>query len=819
MKTISAVSRLLAALSFSIVLAACSGGSGSGTEANVSAGGGDTRVNYNGPAPQNEQVQRFKLNFWDALVEENRCGSCHSSGQAPLFVRRDDINQAYNVALGIVDTATPGNSLIVQKVAGGHNCWLSSATACGSIITNLIEAWLGSNQGGGATVIALTAPADPNRAVTDSKVFPDSPAGFASTVYPVVRAHCAECHSEAAATRQQPYFASADIDVAYQAVKTKIDLDTPDNSRLVIRLRAESHNCWSDCGSDAAVMEQAIRDFAGAIPTTAVDPDLVLSRAMRLLDGIVASRGNRYDSQAIALYEFKEGGGVTAFDTSGIEPAINLTLSGDVEWFGGWGIRINNGKAQGSTASSRKLYDQLRNTGEYSVEAWAAPANVTQENARIVSYSAGTMQRNFTLGQTQYNYDFLNRSTSTDANGMPTLSTADAAERLQATLQHVVVTFDPVNGRRIYVNGQFTGDIDAAGGGTLVDWNDTYALVLGNEVSSDRLWQGVLRLVAVHRRALTPEQIQANFEAGVGERYFLLFNVSHLVAMPDAFIVFEVSQFDSFSYLFQQPFFISLDGTASPGTIPLRGMRLGMNGREVTVGQAWTTLDTAITDASYDPGTGQVLSGVGSVIALEQGPALDEFFLSFEQIGGNTNVVLPPVVPTPPAPVDLPASADIGMRSFEEINASMAVLTGVDMSLPAFSAVRDTYESIKQQLPSVENFNAFLSSHQIAVTKLSLSYCDALTGDAALSAALFPGTNLGASLSLAQRGVVIDQLLARTLSNGLDSQPNTAAGTELSALFDRLCSGSGGSCLAAETRPAVSAACSAMLSSATLTIQ
>ncbi|MDY0005655.1 MAG: hypothetical protein RBS22_02445, partial [Spongiibacteraceae bacterium] len=66
MKTISAVSRLLAALSFSIVLAACSGGSGSGTEANVSAGGGDTRVNYNGPAPQNEQVQRFKLNFWDA---------------------------------------------------------------------------------------------------------------------------------------------------------------------------------------------------------------------------------------------------------------------------------------------------------------------------------------------------------------------------------------------------------------------------------------------------------------------------------------------------------------------------------------------------------------------------------------------------------------------------------------------------------------------------------------------------------------------------------------------------------------------------------
>ena len=31
-------------------------------------------------------------------------------------------------------------------------------------------------------------------------------------------------------------------------------------------------------------------------------------------------------------------------------------------------------------------------------------------------------------------------------------------ERVQATLQHVVATFDPVNGRRLYVNGEFTGE-------------------------------------------------------------------------------------------------------------------------------------------------------------------------------------------------------------------------------------------------------------------------------------------------------------------------------------------------------------------------
>ena len=62
------------------------------------------------------------------------------------------------------------------------------------------------------------------------------------------------------------------------------------------------------------------------------------------------------------------------------------------------------------------------------------------------------------------------------------MSTDDDDERLQASLQHVVMTFDPVNGRRIYVNGEFTGDMDSAGGGTLGEWDNSFAFVLGNEV-------------------------------------------------------------------------------------------------------------------------------------------------------------------------------------------------------------------------------------------------------------------------------------------------------------------------------------------------
>ena len=86
---------------------------------------------------------------------------------------------------------------------------------------------------------------------------------------------------------------------------------------------------------------------------------------------------------------------------------------------------------------------------------------------------------------------------------MPQLQTPTAAMVLQASLQHVVLTYDPVNGRQIYVNGADTGVTDPQKGGTISNWDDTFALVLGNEVSSDRSWQGLIKFVAIHNRALT----------------------------------------------------------------------------------------------------------------------------------------------------------------------------------------------------------------------------------------------------------------------------------------------------------------------------
>ena len=837
------VARLAAiALLAGAVLSGCGGGAA--TTENPITTGPTAGPNYSGPAPATADIQAFRINFWENVRGTNRCGNCHTmNGQAPQFARSDDVNAAYQQAQSIVNREQPSQSIIVAKVGGGHNCWLADASACASIMTRWIQDWVGAaGTGGRAIELVEPMPKDPG---ASKRLDPDAaapPAAFKG-VYDLLDLYCSNCHQSDSSTKQSPFFAAgglpADTDgmpdaapylEAFRAAIPKINLDDPAQSRFVIRLGREFHNCWSDCASNAATMQAAIQALSDSITVNPIDPNLVTSKALTLFDGTVASGGNRYENNLIALYEFKSGQGGTAFDTSGVDPAADLTLSGDVSWVGGWGINIKSGKAQASTTASRKFHQLITATGEYSIEAWVVPGNVTQEDTRIVSYSGSTTARNFTMGQTMYNYDFYGRSTDTDANGTPTLHTADADERLQASLQHVVMTFDPVNGRRIYVNGEFTGDMDSAGGGTLGDWDNSFAFVLGNEVSNNRQWTGVVRLVAIHNRALTLAQIQQNFEAGVGEKFFMLFGISHLINVPKAYIMFEAQQYDSAGYLFTNPKFISLDTTAMPGSIPVKGMRIGVNGVEPAVGQAYRLLDTTIVDANYSAATGQTLSTVGTVIGLEKGPTEDEFYLCFDALGTRSNVCSNFAVGVPPTFADVPRPSDIGFRTFDKINATMAAVTGVS---PNTAAVKSTFTNIRQSLPAVDSIEAFLSSHQTAIAQLAIQYCDALV-ESPNASSYFPGLDLAGSPATvfggpgqsAGKDALIDPLIRNMIGENLTSQPSANelklayttpadGGPQrpgLYELIDKLNTCSGG-CPATRTKLIAKATCGAVLGS------
>jgi hypothetical protein len=792
------------------LLSGCGGGSGAANQINPSTAAA-TVTNYSGPAAATTDIQQFKLNVWDNLIANERCGKCHGSGgQTPTFVRSDDINLAYQQATPLVNLSQPSLSTLVTKVGGGHNCWLASQSACADILTTWISAWAGGSIAGSATV-DLRAPII--FAPGTSKSFPESSTLFAQNVYPLLTQYCAGCHHESAAVPQSPFFASSNVDTAYQNVFSKIDLDTPAQSRLVLRLGSEFHNCWSDCSANAQTMLTAITAFANGISPTPVDPSLATSKALKLVDGLVASQGGRFETHVIANYAFKTGEGSIAYDTSGVEPALDLNLSGDVQWVGGWGIRIVNGRAQGSTVASKKLHRLITATGEYSIEAWVVPGNVTQEEALIVGYSGNETDRNFTLGQTLYNYDFLNRSSLTNASATPALSTDDDDEILQATQQHVVATYSPTQGRQIYVNGVFTGAADGSGG-SLADWNDSFALLVGNDASNQHLFQGTIRFLAMHNRALTLSQIQQNYNVGVGQKYFLLFQVSDLVQLPESYIVFEVSEFDSYSYLFNKPFFISLQAGVVPSNIALQGMRIGINGQEASVGQAYVNLNTALTADQYTD-KGQVLSTIGTIINRQKGPQSDEFFLTFDRLGTQTSVRTPAATPVAPTAVDLDPQPLIGIRHFEEINASFAALTGVSTQQ---AGVLSTYTTVKQQLPTSENIEGFVAAQQMAITQLAIKYCSVLVDDPSLSSSFFSGINLTAAPSsafdTAGRTQLVSHLHNKLIGNNLTTQPTSAElSDELNSLITTLMANS------ASTKTIAKASCAAVLGSASSLLQ
>jgi cytochrome c5 len=643
---------------------------------------------------------------------------------------------------------------------------------------------------------------------------------FSTTVHPLLVANCTTCH--AGAGPGSPHIALADPEAAFHQVldQGKVRLSDPATSRLVQRLVADLHHCWTDCPTDGAVMQAAIQQWADLIDFGSGGVSVgetLASTSLTLGDGIQDVGSERYSDHLIAFYEFKEGSGPVALDTSGVEPAMDLDLDSEgVQWLSSYGLEFSSGRAIAPPVSSRKLYDRIADldtgTGQYTVEAWVQAASTDQEGpARIISYSRNSSSRNFTLGQVLYNWDFRNRSIDPEVsnNGTPSLQTYDGDQDLQDRLQHVVITYDMFRGRRIYVDARFTDDPDESEPGRLWNWDPSHQFVLGNEVTSDRPWVGQIRMVAVYEQALTLPQILQNYQAGVGKRLLMRFDVARWTS-PGSVIEFQVTEFDNYSYLFCTPTF----KTSDPAGYRLTDIRIAVNGEIATTGQAFRTLDTQVT------GEVQELSAQCSIIPKSLGAGGDSFAIVFERLGGFENVVATSDPPPIGILLDPGAAPTEGIRNFARINETMADVTGVDPLTPAVEAA---YRDLEQQLPGDQDLRSFVSSNQVGIAKLALEYCDALVETPAARDAFF-----GAGFSFdvepvtafAQRAVVFDALYDRMIGSTLSSQPlRGEVQVELDALVDTLLA----DCLlttcdAERTQTIVKGTCAAVLSSAAVTI-
>jgi cytochrome c553 len=831
--------RHAAALALLTTVVACTAG-GPATTAAQQTTPGSAASSYTGPAAANADVQSFKVNLWENIRTSDKCGGCHhEGGQSPMFARSDDVNLAYQAANPLVNFTQPDQSTLVLRVASGHNCWVADPTACRDTMLTWIKAWIGSSATSN-TGVTVTPPSSSD--VAGGKLFPpsatvggelDPSQSFQATIYKDLQPFCSGCHAPTAASPQTPFFAQADVSAAYLAAQDKINLNSPDQSRFVVRLRDEHHNCWTtptggpaDCAGSAADMLAKIQAFANAIKVTAVDPALLISKGLKLKDGTVASGGNRSEANLVAKYEFKTGTGTTAFDTSGVSPSADLMFTGDVSWVGGWGININKGgKAQAITATSAKIASMIQATGEFTIETWVAPANVAQTSAWIVSYSGSDTTRNVTLGQSALQWSAATRSDKTTANGGKTPLLTDMTKfPVQAALQHVVLTYSPATGEKVYVNGVDTGLVDTATQGSLASWDNTFALVLGAETTGKEQWLGVIRFVAIHSRALTAAQITQNYTAGVGEKYFMLFDVTDLSGVPQSYIQVTASVLDNYAYQFTSPTFISLNPNAAPANIPIAGIRFGVNGTLQTSGQTWQMVNTTIGGAAYTAASGQLLSKVGGIVAADKGPDTDLMFLGFDQLGSHSHPFVNTPAP-PPAATYTGLSNLGGVKFYGQINASMSQITGVPMTN---ATVNTAYNSLQQGLPTTNDLSAFTASGQTAISSLANAYCTTAI-NATSKSAPFAGLDLtqaatsyfgnttpaAGSAQATNRGLVINPLVnAITGGSAVNQSAATLLTTELNNLITTLVGTD-----AATTTVAAQGACSAALGSAAVSLQ
>jgi hypothetical protein len=187
----------------------------------------------------------------------------------------------------------------------------------------------------------------------------------------------------------------------------------------------------------------------------------------------------------VASYEFDEGSGSTVADVSGVDPALDLRLSDSkVEWIDGGGLRFDGGVAESGAA--RKVTEAVEASGELTVEAWVRTGDLDQTGpARIVSISDGTQyhQVNVHLGQEGSDLSVRLRTTCGDF----TAATVPKVFRSTSEVLHVAATFaDGVE--RVYVQGKNVGAwrLD----GRIDKWDPTFPLLVGNEATRDRPFDG-----------------------------------------------------------------------------------------------------------------------------------------------------------------------------------------------------------------------------------------------------------------------------------------------------------------------------------------
>ncbi|HEY2858773.1 MAG TPA: hypothetical protein VGJ21_10185 [Terracidiphilus sp.] len=194
-----------------------------------------------------------------------------------------------------------------------------------------------SNGRGGTNVEAVVVPDGFDKA--------KSLAAFKETLYPVLRANCAGCHStenKLGSGAQAPLHADVDVNLAHEYALTRVNFRDPENSKFVTRMVIDRHNCFADnCGVAGKQMLAAVTawrdrvsDMVRPVPrvveqTTKITEDQILAwiEADKAKTPAAAREFIKYTS-----FHELHNAGVSAQNLNDARAGLSKALNGSARW-------------------------------------------------------------------------------------------------------------------------------------------------------------------------------------------------------------------------------------------------------------------------------------------------------------------------------------------------------------------------------------------------------------------------------------------------------------------------------------------------------
>lgn len=159
------------------------------------------------------------------------------------------------------------------------------------------------------------------------------------------------------------------------------------------------------------------------------------------------------------------------------------------------------------TGVEDKLLKTFQKNGKMTIEFTVTTESLEQDGpARIITFSSGTGDRNFTVGQAGSNLIFRLRTPATGTNGVSPETTLCSIPANKQT--HIVITYQPgelicyLNGKQVIKTDKVQGDFS--------NWTPQHFMI-GDEWEGQRQWHGTLEGIALYDRVFSSEEAARNY--------------------------------------------------------------------------------------------------------------------------------------------------------------------------------------------------------------------------------------------------------------------------------------------------------------------